>query len=55
MTRATIAAGTLPNNAGDLAGWIADPQHLKPGSRMPRTEVTPEQLQQLVAYLQTLN
>ena len=55
MERRTIAAGTLPNTPGNLAGWIADPQHVKPGSRMPRTEVTPEQLQQIVAYLQTLN
>ena len=55
MTRRTIAAGTLPNTPGNLAGWIADPQHVKPGSRMPRTDVTPEQLQQIVAYLQTLN
>ncbi|HET9572426.1 MAG TPA: cytochrome c oxidase subunit II [Methyloceanibacter sp.] len=55
MTRRTIAAGTLPNTPGNLAGWIADPQHIKPGSHMPRTEVTPEQLQQIVAYLQTLN
>jgi cytochrome c oxidase subunit II len=54
MTRRTIAAGTLLNTPGNLAGWIADPQHVKPGSGMPRTEVTPEQLQQIVAYLQTL-
>ncbi len=55
MERKTIAAGTLPNTPGNLAGWIADPQHIKPGNRMPRTEVTPAQLQQIVAYLQTLN
>ena len=55
MARRTIAAGTLPNTPGNLAGWIADPQHVKPGSRMPRTESAPEQLQQIVAYLQTLN
>jgi cytochrome c oxidase subunit 2 len=54
MTRTTIAAGTLPNNTGDLAGWIADPQHIKPGSRMPQPEVTPGELQQIVSYLHTL-
>jgi cytochrome c oxidase subunit 2 len=54
MTRTSIAAGTLPNDAGDLAGWIADPQHVKPGSQMPRPDVTPAELQELVAYLQTL-
>ncbi len=52
--RATIAAGTLPNNTGHLAGWIADPQAVKPGSLMPRPELTPAELQQVVAYLQTL-
>ena len=54
MTRQTIAAGTLPNNVGDLAGWIANPQGIKPGSHMPQTEVTPGQLQHIVAYLHTL-
>ena len=24
---------SFPNNAGTLAGWIADAQHLKPGER----------------------
>ena len=32
MTRADIAAATLPNTIGNLSGWIADPQHVKPGS-----------------------
>jgi cytochrome c oxidase subunit 2 len=54
MTRRTIAANTLPNNTGNLAGWIADPQHVKPGSNMPDPEVAPGQLQQIVAYLHTL-
>jgi cytochrome c oxidase subunit 2 len=30
-SRLTIAAGTLANNKGNLAGWIADPQNMKPG------------------------
>ncbi len=54
MQRRTIAAGTLPNNPGTLAGWIADPQAIKPGNLMPRTDVTPQELQEIVAYLQTL-
>jgi cytochrome c oxidase subunit 2 len=54
MERHAIAAGTLPNTTGNLAGWIADPQHIKPGSHMPQPEVTPAQLQDIVAYLQTL-
>ncbi|MGH9455100.1 MAG: cytochrome c oxidase subunit II, partial [Terriglobia bacterium] len=35
MTRSTIAAGLLPNTPGNLAGWIANSQSLKPGARMP--------------------
>jgi cytochrome c oxidase subunit 2 len=34
-SRHTIAAGMLPNNAGTIAGWIADTQSVKPGNKMP--------------------
>jgi cytochrome c oxidase subunit 2 len=53
-SRSTIAAGTAPNTRGYLAGWIADPQHLKPGNRMPPTGLSSEDLQAVVAYLETL-
>ena len=53
-TRSTIAAGTAPNTRGYLAGWIADPQHLKPGTRMPSTGLTSSDLQAVLAYLETL-
>lgn len=53
-SRATLAAGSAPNNAGYLAAWIADPQHLKPGARMPATGVDSGDIQALVAYLQGL-
>ena len=29
-------AGLLLNTPGNLGGWIANPQALKPGTRMPR-------------------
>jgi len=54
MTRATLADGTIPNKGGYLAGWIADPQHIKPGSRMPRVALSGEELQAVTAYLRTL-
>lgn len=54
MERRTLAAGTLPNNTGNLAAWISNPQHIKPGSYMPQPEVTPAQLQRILAFLQTL-
>jgi cytochrome c oxidase subunit 2 len=53
-SRRTIAAGTLPNSRGNLAGWILDPQLFKPGVRMPPTQLRPDDLQALLAYLESL-
>lgn len=53
-TRSTIGAGTVPNTRGYLGGWIADPQHLKPGNRMPPTGLSSNDLQAVIAYLETL-
>jgi cytochrome c oxidase subunit 2 len=54
MSRATIAAGTVPNDRAGLSGWIANPQALKPGARMPATLLSGPQLTDVVAYLETL-
>jgi cytochrome c oxidase subunit 2 len=53
-TRGTIAAGALPNTPDNLSRWIADPQGIKPGSRMPATPLAAEDLRALVNYLGTL-
>jgi cytochrome c oxidase subunit 2 len=53
-SRLTLAAGTLPNARGQLAGWIANPQTIKPGSRMPPTTFEPRDFQALLAYIRTL-
>ena len=53
-SRSTIGAATVPNTRGHLAGWIADPQHLKPGNRMPAAGLSAEDLQAVVAYLEAL-
>jgi cytochrome c oxidase subunit 2 len=53
-SRHTIAAGTLPNTTGALAGWILDPQRLKPGTQMPPNALSGDDLQALVSYLQSL-
>jgi cytochrome c oxidase subunit 2 len=53
-SRQTIAAGMFPNNRGHLAGWIADPQSLKPGANMPGNALEPDDMQALLAYLETL-
>jgi cytochrome c oxidase subunit 2 len=52
--RQTLAAGTLDNVPGNLAGWVADPQALKPGTLMPRVPLGAADLHALVAYLGTL-
>ena len=53
-SRRSLAAGTLTNTRGNLAGWIVDPQRLKPGAQMPTNELDGTDLRALVAYLETL-
>jgi cytochrome c oxidase subunit 2 len=53
-SRLTIAAGTLPNNKGNLAGWIADPQSIKPGTHMPAVPLKTDDMEPLLAYLGSL-
>jgi cytochrome c oxidase subunit II len=52
--RRTIAAGSLPNTRGALAGWILDPQRIKPGAKMPPNALAPKDLDALLTYLQSL-
>lgn len=52
--RSTIAAGTLANTRENLSRWIANPQAIKPGNLMPNLALTPQQVQQIVAYLEAL-
>lgn len=54
MTRTTLAAGTLPNAQGYLSAWIADPQHFKPGTLMPRIELSASELESITLYLRSL-
>lgn len=53
-TRLTVGAGMLPNNRGNLGGWVADPQHVKPGNLMPTLPMTGPELHELLEYLGTL-
>jgi cytochrome c oxidase subunit 2 len=54
-SRRTIGAGTLTNTRANLVGWILDPQHAKPGNKMPGTTLSDSQLQALVRYLRSLD
>jgi cytochrome c oxidase subunit 2 len=53
-SRRTIAAGLLANTTGNRAGWIVDPQRIKPGAKMPANYLSSDDLQALLAYLETL-
>jgi cytochrome c oxidase subunit II len=53
-SRRTLAAAVIENNRGNLAGWIVDPQNVKPGNLMPPTPLDAADLQALLAYLGTL-
>jgi len=53
-SRMTIAAGTLPNTKGNLGGWIADPQNVKPGNHMATVSLKSEEVQPLLDYLESL-
>lgn len=53
-SRRFIAAGTLPNTRGNLAGWILDPQGVKPGAHMPANPLAPDDSHALLEYLESL-
>jgi cytochrome c oxidase subunit II len=53
-SRRTLGAGILPNTTGHLAGWISNPQTIKPGNKMPPVVLEGEELQALLAYLNSL-
>lgn len=50
----TMIAGFLENTRGNLAGWILNPQNLKPGTRMPPTLLEAADLHALLDYLESL-
>jgi cytochrome c oxidase subunit 2 len=53
-SRATLAAGSLPNSMGHLGGWVIDPQGIKPGVHMPQQQLSSQDLQALLEYLENL-
>lgn len=54
-SRLTLGASLLENTPDNLRDWIADPHQFKPGIEMPATELTGDELTDLVAYLQGLS
>lgn len=54
MTRMTIGAGVAENNTENLRSWVKDPQVLKVGCLMPDMQLQQNEVDAIVAYLQTL-
>jgi cytochrome c1 len=54
-SRMTIGAGLLPNTEQDIARFIARPDRLKPGVKMPNFDMLPKaDIQAMAAYLKAL-
>lgn len=53
-SRATLAALTIPNDEAALADWLHDPQHVKPGNRMPDLGLSDADVRSLVTFLEGL-
>lgn len=52
--RAMLAAGAITNTRENMAKWLADPQAIKPGTQMPLTQLSQENLHALADYLESL-
>lgn len=55
MSRSTLGAGLFPNTPGHLEGWILNPQSLKPGTQMPDTKLSPQELRDITHFLEALS
>jgi cytochrome c oxidase subunit 2 len=53
-SRTTLAGNTIPNNAGYLGAWVLDPQHFKPGNKMPGLNLSQRESRDLIDYLESL-
>ena len=54
MSRDTIASGAAPNTHENLKLWIQQPDAIKPGSLMPAMNLSPQDLDEVTAYLESL-
>lgn len=53
--RRSFIAGSLHNDPANLALWLTDPQAVEPGTAMPDLDLTSAQVDDLVAYLFSLD
>ncbi len=53
-SRTTFAGSMYENNEANLVKWLKDPPRQKPGSKMPDLNLSDDEIEALVAYLQSL-
>ncbi|HWE64102.1 MAG TPA: cytochrome c oxidase subunit II [Chloroflexota bacterium] len=53
-SRQTLAAGRLMNTVAGMSEWLTDPQVYKPGTLMPDAQLSPTEVKELTAYLESL-
>ncbi len=53
--RNVFAGASLERTEEELAEWLADPPTIKPGSFMPNLNLTADEIDELVAFLQSLD
>ncbi len=53
-SRKTFAGSMMANTPANVAKWIENPDHMKPGALMPNLGMTGEQSKALAAYLLSL-
>ena len=55
MSRTTLAAGAANNDRAHLIDWITNPDHFKPGARMPAMKLDSAQVALVADYLSSLD
>jgi cytochrome c oxidase subunit 2 len=53
-SRMSLAALTIDNTPTEMLRWISDPQHVKPGAKMPALELSGSGFRAIAAYLRSL-
>jgi cytochrome c1 len=49
-----LAAGAAVNDEASLVEWLTDPDHIKPGARMPAMKLSDSQIARVAGYLSSL-
>jgi cytochrome c oxidase subunit 2 len=53
-SRRTLGAATIPNTRANLAAWVPNAQAFKPGALMPSIPLSSDDLDAVIAYLESL-